>query len=282
MPISPSSSVQQAQDALGLRLREIRKDAGLTARALAALCGWHESKCSRIEHGKMTPADADIRVWAEHCSAADQTADLIATVRSIDGMYVEWRRATRTGLRRLQESGVPLYARTRRFRLYEPGVVPGVFQTLDYARALMSSVITFHQMPDDLDAAVVARVRRQRVVYEGDHQLAVLMEESALRARIGSTDVMVGQLAHLLTIGTMPRVSLGIIPTTAQRGMWPTEGFWIFDNERVQVELVSAEVTVTQPREILLYERTFAELGKIAVYGAQARQLVTSAVDSLG
>ena len=48
------------------------------------------------------------------------------------------------------------------------------------------------------------------------------------------------------------------------------------------MELVSAEVTVTQPREILLYERTFAELGKIAVYGAQARQLVTSAVDSLG
>jgi transcriptional regulator with XRE-family HTH domain len=274
--------VQQAQDALGLRLREIRKDAGLTARELARLCGWHESKCSRIEHGKMTPSDADLKAWAEHCAAGEQAADLIATVRSIDGMYVEWRRATRTGLRRLQESGMPLYARTRKFRVYEPGVIPGLFQTVDYARALMASVIAFHQMLDDLDAAVSARLQRQGVVYKGDHRLAVLLEESALRARIGGTDVMVGQLAHLLTIGTLPRVSMGIIPTVAQRGMWPTEGFWIFDNERVLVELVSAEVTVTQPREILLYERTFAELGQIAVYGAPARQLITSAIDALG
>lgn len=146
----------------------------------------------------------------------------------------------------------------------------------------MASVIAFHQMLDDLDAAVSARLQRQSIVYAGDHRLAVLLEESALRARIGGTEVMVGQLAHLLTMGAMPQVSLGIIPIVAQRGMWPTEGFWIFDNERVLVELVSAEVTVTQPREILLYERTFAALGQIAVYGAPARQLITSAIDALG
>ncbi|WP_425315850.1 helix-turn-helix domain-containing protein [Streptomyces olivoreticuli] len=44
--MSSSSSVRQARQALGQRLREIRKDSGLTARALAALAGWHESKCS--------------------------------------------------------------------------------------------------------------------------------------------------------------------------------------------------------------------------------------------
>ncbi|MFF2039321.1 helix-turn-helix domain-containing protein [Kitasatospora sp. NPDC058170] len=44
---SPYSAVHQAKQALGRRLREIRKDSGLTARALAASAGWHESKCSR-------------------------------------------------------------------------------------------------------------------------------------------------------------------------------------------------------------------------------------------
>ncbi|MGW0826988.1 helix-turn-helix domain-containing protein [Streptomyces sp. NPDC002845] len=47
-----SSSVQQAQQTLGRRLREIRKDAGLTARELALRADWHESKCSRLENGR--------------------------------------------------------------------------------------------------------------------------------------------------------------------------------------------------------------------------------------
>jgi transcriptional regulator with XRE-family HTH domain len=282
MTTSPSSSVQQARDSLGLRLREMRQDAGLTARELARRCGWHESKCSRVEHGKMTPSDADLKAWAEQCGALDQVGDLVAAVRGIAGMYVEWQRSTRNGLRHLQEAGLPLYERTRHFQVYEPGTIPGLFQTPEYARALMASVIAFHHMPDDLDAAVVARMARQRVTRTGDHRIAALLEESALRARIGGVNVMVAQLAHLLTVGMLPSVSLGIIPAVADRSMWPTEGFWIFDDDRVQVELVSAEITVTQPREIVLYQRTFAELAQIAVYGAPARQLITAAIDALG
>jgi transcriptional regulator with XRE-family HTH domain len=282
MTTSPSSSVQQARDALGLRLRELRLDAELTARELARRCGWHESKCSRIEHGKMTPSDADLKAWAEQCDALDQVTDLVAAVRGIAGMYIEWRRSTRNGLRHLQEAGMPLYDRTRHFQVYEPGTIPGLFQTPEYASALMGSVIAFHGMPDDLDAAVAARLARQRVIRQSDHRIAVLLEESALRARIGGEAVMVGQLAYLLTVGMLTRVSLGVIPAAAERTMWPTEGFWIFDDERVLVELVSAEITVTQPREILLYQRTFAELAQIAVYGAPARQLITAAIDALG
>ncbi len=64
--------------------------------------------------------------------------------------------------------------------------------------------------------------------------------------------------------------------------MWPVEGFWIFDEERVLVELVTAEITVTQPREITQYERTFSALAELAVYGVSARRLITTAIDALG
>ena len=86
---------------------------------------------------------------------------------------------------------MPLYDRTRHFQVYESGTIPGLFQTPEYARALMGSVIAFHGMPNDLDAAVAARMARQRVIREGDHRIAVLLEESALRARIGGEAVMV-------------------------------------------------------------------------------------------
>ncbi|MEW2546546.1 helix-turn-helix transcriptional regulator [Streptomyces sp. NPDC047002] len=278
---SPVSSVQQARRALGLRLREIRKDAGLTAREVARRAGWHESKCSRLEHGRTPPSDEDIRVWAAVCGARDQIPDLTATARGIEGMYVEWRRQSAAGLRQVQRAAVPLYERTRRFRVYEPGVVPGILQTPSYARALMGSIIAFQGIPDDTDEAVAARIERQRVLGDGHRTFAILVEESALRARVAPDEAMAAQLGHLLGAMAHPRVSLGVVPADVARPMWPVEGFWIFDDERVVVELVTAEVTIEQPREIVLYARTFAALANLAVYGPRARALVTAAIGAL-
>jgi hypothetical protein len=107
------------------------------------------------------------------------------------------------------------------------------------------------------------------------------MEESALWARLGGRAVMADQLRHLLEMITLPRVSLGVIPADADRRLWPVEGFWMFDDERVAVELVSAWVTITQPAEIVLYAETFDELAALAVYGKTARELITKALHAL-
>lgn len=278
---SPSSSAQQALIALGQRLEHIRKDAGLSARALAARAGWHESKCSRLQNGKATPSAADIHAWTLHCGVPELAPDLIEAARGVEGMYVEWRRRTRAGLRHVQQAGAQLYERTRSFRIYEPGVVPGLLQTPAYATALMGAIIAFQKIPDDTEAAVAVRIERQRVLRQGG-TFAFLVEESALRARVANDEVMAGQLGHLLQAASLPSVSLGVIPASVSRAMWPVEGFWILDDDRVLVELVTAEINVTQPREIDLYARTFTMLGAIAAYGSAARALITAAIDSLG
>ena len=72
--------VQQAREALGARLREIRKDANLTARALAAATGSHFTKVSKIENGARSPTEQDIRFWCTACGAAGQIPDLIAKI----------------------------------------------------------------------------------------------------------------------------------------------------------------------------------------------------------
>ncbi|MFF0595419.1 helix-turn-helix domain-containing protein [Streptomyces antibioticus] len=281
--MTSSSSVQQAREALGKRLREIRKDSGLTARELASRAGWHESKCSRIENGRTAPSDDDLRAYTLYCDAGTQTADLLATARNIDGAYVEWRRMERSGLRRAQESVLPLWERTRHFRAYSSWLVPGPFQTRAYIEALLRSIRDRRQLPDDLDEAVQVRVDKQRVVYEGRRRFAVLLEESVLRHRIGGADTMAGQLGHLLSLTTLPNISLGVVPLSADRtALWPVEDFWIFDDAQVNVELVSAFLTITQPHELGMYAQTFAELADLAVYGAPARALITSAIDSLG
>jgi len=280
--ISPSSSVQRARHELASRLREIRLDAGLTARALSAAAGWHEAKTSRIESAKQQLADSDITTWCQVCDAADQSADLIAASRAADSMYIEWRRLQRTGLRRVQESRLPLYDRTRLFRVYCSNVVPGFFQTPGYATALLSAISVFRGTPDDVQDAVAARINRNRILHTASRRFAVIIEESVLRYQLGDAATMAGQLGHILDVMALPAVSLGVIPLSAEhRPMWTLEGFTVFDDARVHVELLAAQVTVTAPTEVALYLHAFGKLAELARYGTQARALITRAIDTL-
>lgn len=283
MAISPSSSVQRARQELAERLRDIRLDAGLTARALSAAAGWHEAKTSRIESAKQAPGESDIQTWCRVCGAESETPDLISASRAADSMYVEWRRLHRTGLRRTQEARRPLYERTRLFKVYCSTVVPGFLQTPEYAGALLSAITNFQGTPDDVDDAVRARMRRNRILHSPEHRFAIVVEESVLRYQLGSREIMAAQLGHLLSILAVPSVSLGVIPfSAAGRQAWTLEAFTVFDDSRVHVELLSAQVTVTAPSEITLYARAFEKLAGLAVRGAQARALIMSAIDALG
>ncbi|MFI0448216.1 helix-turn-helix domain-containing protein [Actinomadura sp. 6N118] len=264
------------------RLRELRLDAGLTGRALATAAGWDRTKVSKIEHAARAPNTQDIKTWCRVCGAEDQTGDLIASLRAVEGAFVEWKRLQRSGLRRLQESRAALYERTRTFGIYEPGVVPGLLQTAGYVRAVLTKVGSFRDVPtSDLDEAVAARIARQRVLRQGARRFAFILEESAIWTRLGGAEVAHYQLGHLLQVMTLPSVSLGIIPADADRELWPVEGFWMFDRERVTVETVSGWLTITQPAEVAQYAAAFEEFAELAAYGAAARALITKARNAL-
>lgn len=276
-----TAPVKQAREALGVRLREIRKDAGLTGRALSDLCTWHYTKVSKIEHGVTAPSEGDIRAWCSACGADDQVPDLVATVRAIESMYVEWQRQLRAGLKPLQSKSVPLYEKTRLFRGYENTVIPGLFHTAEYAAAIFTWWSDFLELPNDAEAAVAARMERQQVLYTGNRRFVFVIEEQTLKTRVGGTDVMLGQLDRVLAVMSLPRVSLGIIPATGERQCLAQGSFWIFDESLVRVETMSAGLDVTQPREIAVYTRAFGLLQASAVVGKPAREIISRAIGEL-
>jgi transcriptional regulator with XRE-family HTH domain len=276
-----TSAVHQAREALGQRLRELRREAGLTGRDLATRADWSSSKVSKVEHGKQLPTEEDIRAWCAECGATDQISDLVASARNIEAMYLEWRRSLASGTRRRQDLSKGLEGRSRLLRWHEPLLVPGLLHTAEYATAVLARVIDFYRVPDDLAAGVAARMERQQVLYRGDHRFHFILNEQALRTIVGDTTVLARQLDRLLTVLAMPRLSLGIIPTRSPYRV-PTNQFIIYDDRLVQVETVSAELTVNQPREIALYAKAFQELAQIAVHGAEARALIRQASSELG
>jgi len=218
-------------------------------------CGWHYTKVSKLEHGKQNPSEEDLENWCRACKSEHELTDLIATVRAIESMYVEWRRAWRFGMKHNQQARNVLHERTKLFRIYEPGLVPGLFQTAEYAATVIATVIDFNQIPNDIDEAVAARMERQKCLYSGDRRFLVVLEEQVLHTRVGSAEIMHGQLDRLLSTMSSQRVSLGIIPSTGERKIWTSAGFWIFDQGTVRVETPSAELTISQRGEIAVFEK---------------------------
>lgn len=283
MPASQSSSAQSARQALADRLREIRLDARLSARALAAAAGWHEAKTSKIEHGKQQPSESDLRTWCAVCSALELLPELIAELRSVDSMWLDWRRAERTGLRHLNASVRDLYERTRQYRSYCQTMVPGLLQTADYTTAVLTSIRDRRRVAiNDIDATLAERMERQRILTQRGHTFAFVLEEAALRYQLGGPAVLARQLRHLLDVMQLASVSLGVIPADIDRSSrWPVEDFYIFDSAQANVELVSGFLTITHPREIAMYAETFTALSKLAVYGSTARELISASLADL-
>lgn len=281
MAVSPYSSAQQARQLIASRLVEVMQNAQISARELARRCGWYESKVSRIVNAVTPPSETDVRAWCTACNAEDEIPDLIASLRDARGMWVEWRRMERTGLRVAQEQILPLFERTTTFRAYSPSLIPGMIQTPAYLTAVLRSTQRRRGLLDDVDAAVAARMARQKLLHQPGKTFAFVVEEFVLRCLVATPPLMAEQLGHLLGVLALPNVSFGVIPASASRTMEPPEGFWIYDSAQAAAELTSGFLTVTQPREIALYEQSFAELSDMAVYGTGARRLIATAIEAL-
>ncbi|GES07799.1 transcriptional regulator [Acrocarpospora macrocephala] len=250
---------------------------------MAARAGWHESKTSRIEHGKKRPTESDLTAWAHACGTPELLPELIAELRAVDSAWLDWRRAEKTGLTHLNVAVRELYERTRIYRSYCQDVIPGLLQTAAYTTSTLSAIRDNREVPvDDVTDAVAERMARQHILYEGDHRFVFILEVAALTYRRGGPEVMIGQLGFLLKAMALPSVSLAVIPSHIERaGRWPVENFYIFDDVQANVELVSGFLTITQPREIAMYMQTFARFHEIAVFGRQARGIIEAAIDSL-
>ena len=282
-PNRPTSvtSVHEARDALGKRLRDLRQAAHLNGRQLAESLSWAPSKISKLENAKQTSTDDDIRAWTQATGSGPETEALLASLHTLEVQHAEWQRQLRTGLKPHQQEISDLDARTRLFRAFEATFVPGLLQTAEYARFRFIQSITVFNIRNDIDEAVATRVKSQDILYRPDKRFHFVLTEAALRYRLCPPEVMLGQLDRLISLSQLPSVKLGIIGFETPYVVAPAHGFWILDSDRVMVETFSAELNLAQPQEIGLYSRIFDSLAADASYGRSARAIINRVADDL-
>ncbi|MGH3824981.1 MAG: Scr1 family TA system antitoxin-like transcriptional regulator [Pseudonocardiaceae bacterium] len=86
-------------------------------------------------------------------------------------------------------------------------------------------------------------MQRQEMLYRPDKRFHFILTEAALRYCLVSADIMIGQLDRLMAISSMRNVKLGIIDFKTKYVIDPRHNFWVLDNDLVQVETYSAELT---------------------------------------
>jgi transcriptional regulator with XRE-family HTH domain len=273
---------QREREALGVRLRELRKRTNLTGVELAERLDWAQSKVSRIEGGKQTASEQDIVSWIEAVGApADLADELLGVLRSIQADYVTWRRDLRIGVQAKQRSFLLLERRTTSIRGFETCVMPGLLQTPDYARHRIAEMPSLHSAPDDVQGALAIRMQRQQVIYDLDKQFHFILTETVLRNLLCPADAMRGQLDRLLVLSALDNMRVGVLPFAARLPLAPLNGFWLFDDSLVSVETIGAEIHLRDPEEIALYVEAFNRLQAAASYGAEARDIITRALEAL-
>lgn len=279
--LSGASNVHEARIALGHRLRELRQQANLSGRRLAELLSWPASKISKLENGRQTPGDDDIRAWTRATGTEAETEALLASLHTLETQHAEWRRILHAGIRPRQNELADLDQQTKLFRVFESTVIPGLLQTAEYARARFAESIRIFNLTNDISEAVQGRIRRQEILYWPDKRFHFVLTEAALRVRLCPPEVMLGQLDRLVSLAALPNVRLGIIGFQAQYTASPWHGFWIYDTDRVLVETYSAALNLAQPQETELYARVFDELAAVASYGRAARAIINGVIDDL-
>lgn len=265
---------QTARVSLGVRLRELRGEAGLSGRELAARLGWQPSKVSKLEHGKQTASAQDLRSWARVCGREEAAEGLVAQLRSLETHYASWRRQLAAGHEPKQRAFSELEERTRHFRIFESACVPGLLQTAGYARFMFRRGVRLHRSPDDGEKAVRARMERQAILDLPGKTFQILVWEPALRLRLCPGEVMAEQLARVASEISRGRAEVGVIPLRAAMDVVPSHGFWVFADDRVLVETIGAELCLTDADAVAHYQKVFGELARSAVWGAEAVRLV--------
>ncbi|MFE5597526.1 DUF5753 domain-containing protein [Streptomyces sp. NPDC056549] len=192
-----------------------------------------------------------------------------------------WDEKIRRGTGPVQASFLELTKNTTEYAGYHPDVVWGNLQTREYATAMLRLVIDFHEIPDDIESGVAARIERAQCIGREGRTYRVLLGEQALLTNVGGSEVMRGQLQRLSDATTLPGLTLGVIPARAQLLVYPGGGFGIFDDRRVELEGYRGAETITTPERISVFRKAFNLLQQSAIYGQSARDLIVGALDKI-
>jgi transcriptional regulator with XRE-family HTH domain len=196
---------------LALELRRLREAARLTCEEVAERLECSASKISRVETGRVSVSPRDVRDMLEiYGIPEDQRESLVQLAR--DSRQKGWWHAYSDTIQPQFATYLGLESAASEIRIYEVSLIPGLLQTEDYARTVISAGMV-NSSHEDIDRRVELLMARQPALTRADPpKLWAVLDEAALRRRVGGADLMRLQLDFLLGVTGLPNVAVQVIP----------------------------------------------------------------------
>jgi transcriptional regulator with XRE-family HTH domain len=258
----------------GDELRTLRKSKKDTGVGLAAKTGISQSKLSKIETGALIPSAQDLLqiLTVLDVPQADMQR-IIQTAQALRTEYVSWRFEHRKGFGAKQIEVAELERQTHTIRSFRLEAIPGLLQTHEYARRVMSLANFTRQT--DLDWAVSLRMRRQEVLYDRNRQFDFLIAEMGVLSRFCAASFVIRQLDRLKMLAALPNVTIGFIPNRVHLPQAPINSFVLYDSSLATLESITGEVSTSDEQDIATYHRIFNDFAAVALFGEAAERFLT-------
>lgn len=165
------------------------------------------------------------------------------------------------------------------FHHVQPMLVPGPLQTGEYARAVISRVVSVP--PDEVDDRVAARLARQNL-FSRDRpaRFTFYLHESVLRTPVGGRAVMRDQLHHLLRMSTRPYLAIRVVPLSLGAHAATAGAFTLMEFTQfkpvVYLESETSCLFLEKPEEIAAYRNILEALAQTALGEGQSRELLAA------
>lgn len=288
MTIPPHTPGDMSRAALAARLAGLRAAAGLSGNALAKRMGVVQSRVWKIEHRDLLPADEDeIREWVRAAGADDgaipELMGMLAAARAEQEFASVFR--SKGGAAAYQDRVGAIEERSARIGEFQVGVIPGLLQTADYARELVSLPAGLRAWGIDdagIAAAVAARQRRQEILLQRGRVVQAVISEAALRIPVTGPEAHAIQLERLLSLIRLPSVELGVISLGHRMPVYALGGFRVYDDDLIIVESIAGEREFTasdNPGAVAAFLEAFGELRQAASTGEAAEAIINRALE---
>ena len=259
--------------AIGARLRDLRRRAGLTQTALAEQLGVTQSMVSKLEIARDLPTVDVIRRLTAVLGLSPEVEDELLGQLAALSVEVNTLRVLRhRGARGVQRWVGRREAAAETVWSFHPVFVPGLLQVPDYTAAILPLVLPSTRSEDP--ETVAGRQERQRILFDESRRFRFLVAEAALRDRVARPHVLRAQVRRLIGLAEgFDHIEIRILALGATVGRRATVGFDI-RGDLVAVELQTDEVAYRDPDTVELYRELFEALWEAAVHGPAVVQLL--------
>ncbi|SOD85845.1 helix-turn-helix transcriptional regulator [Streptomyces sp. Ag109_G2-15] len=269
---------------LGQELRRLRELKGMTAEEVAERLLVSQSKISRLENGRRSISQRDVRDLCGVYEVEDQ--------RIVDSLMEMARDSRQQGWWHTfgdipYSVYIGLETDAESLRVYEPQLVTGLLQTRAYAEALVQGALP-ETSTAEIEKRVQVRMRRQeRITAESNPlRLWVVLDEAALKRVVGSKLVMREQLEHLIEMSQLPHVTVQVLPfeVGAHPGLNGQYAILEFtdaaDSSVVYLEGVTSDLYLEKAQDVQKYAVMYEHLRAQSLNVEQSRQYISDVAKS--